>query len=240
MSLKQSTAIHTQASFSDPKLYRKLAGSLQYLSITRPDIAFTTNYICQHMHDPSVADFQTLKRLLRYIQGTVALGIPIDRGDLQLRAFADADWAADHTDRRSITGFCTFLGSTIISWSAKKQVTVAKSSTEAEYRDISSVTSEVIWLRRLLAELHIPQTEPTTLYCDNTSAIALANNPVFHARTKHIELDYHFISDHIKADAIKILHMSSAEQPADILTKPLPKDRFLFLRSKLNIRYPDV
>ncbi|PKU70452.1 putative mitochondrial protein [Dendrobium catenatum] len=240
MSLKHSTAITNKTRFSNPKLYRKLAGSLQYLSITHPDIAFTTNYICQHMHDPSVDDFQTLKRLLRYIQGTIALSIPIDRGDLQLRAFADADWAADHSDRRSITGFCTFLGNTIISWSAKKQVTVAKSSTEAEYRAISSATSEVIWLRRLLAELRISQNGPTPLYCDNTSAIALANNPVFHARTKHIELDYHFISDHVKAGALKILHISFAEQPADILTKSLPKDRFLFLRRKLNIRSQDV
>ncbi|PKU69210.1 putative mitochondrial protein [Dendrobium catenatum] len=240
MLLKRSTGTTNTARFSDPQLYRKLAGSLQYLSITRPDIAFTTNYICQHMNEPSNDNFQTLKRLLRYIQGTTELGIPIDHDDLQLRAFADADWAADNSDRRSITGFCTFLGNTIISWSAKKQITVAKSSTEAEYRSISSVTSEVIWLRRLLAELRLPQNGPTPLYCDNTSAIALANNPVFHARTKHIEIDCHFISDHIKAGALKILHISSAEQIADILTKSLPKDWFLLLRHKLNIRAQDA
>ncbi|PKU77504.1 putative mitochondrial protein [Dendrobium catenatum] len=239
MSLKRSTGSASTEDFSDPQLYRKIAGSLQYLSITRPDIAFTTNYICQRMHKPSVDDFQTLKRLLRYVQGTTDLGIPIDPGDLQLRAFADADWAADSSDRRSITEFCTFLGNTIISWSAKKQVTVAKSSTEAEYRSISSATSEVIWLRRLLAELRIPQIGPTPLHCDNTSAIALANNPIFHARTKHIEIDYHFISDHIKAGDLNIIHISSAHQIADILTKSLPKERFLHLRNKLNIRSKD-
>ncbi|XP_020691442.1 uncharacterized protein LOC110106054 [Dendrobium catenatum] len=115
MSLKRSTGFASTEEFSDPQLYRKIAGSLQYLSITRPDIAFTTNYICQRMHKPSVDDFQTLKRLLRYVQGTTDLGIPIDPGDLQLRAFADADWAADNSDRRLITGFCTFLSNTIIS-----------------------------------------------------------------------------------------------------------------------------
>ncbi|PKU68154.1 putative mitochondrial protein [Dendrobium catenatum] len=240
MSLKRNNSTGNTEPFSDPQLYRKIAGSLQCLSITRPDIAFTTNYICQHMHEPSVNDFQTLKRLLRYVQGTTELGIPIDPGDLQLRAFADADWAADSSDRRSVTGFCTFLGNTIISWSAKKQITVAKSSTEAEYRSISSATSEVIWLRRLLAELCITQIGPTPLYCDNTSAIALANNTVFHARTKHVEIDYHFISNHIKAGDLNISHISSDEQTADILTKSLPKERFFYLRNKLNIRSQDA
>ncbi|PKU82555.1 putative mitochondrial protein [Dendrobium catenatum] len=240
MSLKRSSAAVQTTPFPDPHLYQKLAGSLQYLSITRPDIAFTINYICQRMHQPTTNDFQVLKRLLRYIQGTTHLGIPIEPGDLTLRTFADADWAADSSDRRSISGYCTFLGSTIISWSAKKQATVAKSSTEAEYRSVSAATSEVLWLRRLLAELSIPQISPTTIFCDNTSAIALAHNPVFHARTKHIEIDYHFISNHIKAGELNISHVSSIDQVADILTKPLPEDRFNLLRSKLTICSKDA
>ncbi|XP_020700446.2 uncharacterized protein LOC110112530 [Dendrobium catenatum] len=171
---------HTQP-FHDPTLYRRLAGSLQYLSITRPDIAFAANRVCQHMQHPTDQDFQDLKRLLRYINGTLSYGLPISLGSLELHSYSDADWASDSSDRKSISGFCTFLGPNLISWTVKKQATVAKSSTEAEYWALSAAISEVIWLCRLAAELHLPQPSPTTIHCDNTSAIAIAKNPVFHA-----------------------------------------------------------
>ncbi|PKU78985.1 Retrovirus-related Pol polyprotein from transposon TNT 1-94 [Dendrobium catenatum] len=225
--------------YADPKLFRKLAGSLQYLSITRPDIAFTANSICQHMHQPRNSDFQSLKRLLRYIKGSLSFGLPIQTGQMTLRSYSDADWGADTMDRKSISGFCTFLGPNLISWSVKKQTTVARSSTEAEYRSLSSATSDVLWIRRLAADLGIPQKHPTVIHCDNTSTIALSNNPVFHARTKHIELDYHFISDHIRNNNISITHICTTDQIADILTKALPVGRFQFLRSKLTIRSPN-
>ncbi|PKU66248.1 Retrovirus-related Pol polyprotein from transposon TNT 1-94 [Dendrobium catenatum] len=222
--------------FSDPTLYRRLAGSLQYLSITRPDIAFATNQVCQHMHQPTVQDFQSLKRLLRYIKGTTSFGLPLTSGELILQTYTDADWASDSSDRKSISGFCTFLGPNLISWTVKKQVTVAKSSTEAEYRSLSAATSDVIWLRRLAEEFDLPQTTPTLIHCGNTSAIALAKNPVFHARTKHIEIDYHFIRQHIASGEISIHHISSTEQIADILTKQFNPARFHELRRKLTIR----
>ncbi|KAI0515633.1 hypothetical protein KFK09_008298 [Dendrobium nobile] len=222
--------------FSDPTLYRRLAGSLQYLSITRPDIAFATNMVCQHMQSPSNQDFKALKRLLRYIKGTLSHGLPISVGSLELHSYTDADWASDATDRKSVSGFCSFLGPNLISWTVKKQNTVAKSSTEAEYRALSAATSEVIWLRRLAAELTIPQSNPTVIQCDNTSAIAIAKNPVFHARTKHIEINYHFIREHIGSGSIQLTHISSKDQIADILTKHLPPARFNDLQSKLTIR----
>ncbi|XP_020687953.1 uncharacterized protein LOC110103535 [Dendrobium catenatum] len=162
--------------FFDLTLFRKLAGSLQYLSNTRPNIAFATNSICQRMHHPRNCDFHALKRLLRYIKGTLNFGLPITHGNLQLRTYTDADWAADPTDRKSTTGYCTFLGLNLISWSVKKQSTVVKSSTEAEYMSLSSSTSDILWLHRLVAEFHT-QTNPTAIFCDNTSAIVLANNP---------------------------------------------------------------
>ncbi|PKU65364.1 Retrovirus-related Pol polyprotein from transposon TNT 1-94 [Dendrobium catenatum] len=222
--------------FHDPTLYRRLAGSLQYLSITRPDIAFATNRVCQHMQQPTDQDFKALKRLLRYIKGTLSYGLPISVGSLELHSYSDADWASDSSDRKSISGFCTFLGPNLISWTVKKQTTVAKSSTEAEYRSLSAATSEVIWLRRLAAELHLPQPYPTTIHCDNTSAIAIAKNPVFHARTKHIEIDYHFIRQQISTGEIKLVHISSKDQVADIFTKPFSLTRFIDLRNKLTIR----
>ncbi|PKU62830.1 putative mitochondrial protein [Dendrobium catenatum] len=140
------------------------------------------------MHKPTNADYTALKRLLRYVQGTLHFGLPLSAGSLQLTAYSDADWASDSLDRKSITGFCIFLGKSLISWCVKKQITVAKSSTEAEYRALASATSDLIWLRRLLLDFHIQQPLPTPLYCDNTSALALALNPVFHARTKHLKL----------------------------------------------------
>ncbi|PKU62268.1 Retrovirus-related Pol polyprotein from transposon TNT 1-94 [Dendrobium catenatum] len=176
--------------FPDPSLYRCLAGSLQYLSITRPDIAFATNRVCQHMQNPTIQDYQDIKRILRYVKGTISFGLPIITGELQLHSYTDADWASDTTDRKSVSGFYNFIGPNLISWSVKKQITVAKSSTEAEYRALSTDISEVLWLRRLAAELQIEQKLPTPVHCDNISAIAIAKNPVFHARTKHIEIDY--------------------------------------------------
>ncbi|XP_020696174.1 uncharacterized protein LOC110109444 [Dendrobium catenatum] len=225
--------------YSDPSFYRRIAGSLQYLSITRPDIAYATNQLCQHMHQPSNADYQALKRLLCYIKGTVTYGLPIRSGDLTLRAFTDADWAADSMDRKSISGYCTFLGPTLVSWTVKKQVTVAKSSTEAEYRALSAATSEVIWLRRLLEEIDITQTGPTTIHCDNISAMALAKNPILHARTKHIEIDYQFIRHHLNSNSIRLTHISSTDQIADIFTKSFIPARFQELRRKLTIQDPN-
>ncbi|PKU84159.1 Retrovirus-related Pol polyprotein from transposon TNT 1-94 [Dendrobium catenatum] len=192
------------------------------------------------MHNLTNKHYQSLKRLLRYIKGTQHYGIPFIEGDLTLQTFVDADWAADQTDRKSVTGFCSFLGPNLLSWQVKKQATVSKSSTEAEYRALSSATSDVIWLRRLLAEFHENQLQPTVIHCDNTSALALAKNPVFHARTKHIEIYYHFISEHVKSNAITLHHINSADQPADILTKALSPARFCALRTKLTIQSQDA
>ncbi|XP_020689411.1 uncharacterized protein LOC110104580 [Dendrobium catenatum] len=146
IALKPSSSANAGLQPIDPTHYRQLAGSLQYLTITRPDIAFATNQICQHMHDPQHIHLQTLKRLLRYIQGTITYGLPLRRSNLTLQSYVDADWASDQTDRKSISGFCTFLGDNLISWYVKKHVIVAKSSTEAEYRALAASTSDVLWL----------------------------------------------------------------------------------------------
>ncbi|XP_020672540.1 uncharacterized protein LOC110092365 [Dendrobium catenatum] len=239
ISLKSSKDIADHTPYDNPTLYHQLAGSLQYLTVTRPDIAFTTNIICQKMHSPTVSDHHLLKCLLRYIKGTMHYGIPLKSGSLHLSTYSDADWAANTEDRKSISAFCTYLGDNLISWSVKKQSTVARSSTEAEYRALAAATSDVLWLRRLMADFQVPQQTPTPIFCDNISTLALANNPVFHARTKHIEIDHHFISDHIKNKTIEVSHISSLDQPADILTKPLNAIRFSLLRDKLTLCLPE-
>ncbi|PKU68501.1 Retrovirus-related Pol polyprotein from transposon TNT 1-94 [Dendrobium catenatum] len=227
--------------FSDPILhnplsYKQFTGSLQYLTITRPDISYSVNVLCQHMHDPQPVHYHLLKRLLRYIQGTTHFGLPISKGPLQLMSMSDADWASDPITRRSTSGYCSFLGSTLISWSVKKQHTVARSSTEAEYRAIAAATADILWLRKLLHDFNISIDQPTILYCDNMSAIAIANNPVLHARTKHIEIDHHFIRDHLHAKHIALTPISTVDQIADIFTKSLSTSRFQHLRFKLTVQ----
>ncbi|PKU78515.1 Retrovirus-related Pol polyprotein from transposon TNT 1-94 [Dendrobium catenatum] len=220
---------------SNPMMYRRLVGSLQYLTLTRPDIAYSVNLLSQHMHNPSLHDAFLLKRLLRYIKGTLHFGLPISKSNFTLNSFSDADWAGDPESRKSTSGFCSFLGDTLVSWTVKKQQTVARSSTESEYRALAALTANVIWIRKLLTELGVPQSQPTNIYCDNMSAIALANNPVFHARTKHIEIDQRFIRDHIQNKNICISPISTTDQIADIFTKSLPSLRFKTLRLKLTV-----
>ncbi|PKU70391.1 Retrovirus-related Pol polyprotein from transposon TNT 1-94 [Dendrobium catenatum] len=187
------------------------------------------------MHDPHPKHFYLLKRLLRYIKGTLQFGLPITKTDLILKSFSDADWAGDPDTRKSTSGYCSFLGESLIMWTVKKQKTVSRSSTESEFRALVALTSDIIWIRRLLAEFGVQQDYPTNLYCDNMSAIALANNPVFHSRTKHIEIDQKFLRDHIQKNNINLHPISTLDQVADILTKPLSTPRFHTLRSKLTI-----
>ncbi|KAI0497727.1 hypothetical protein KFK09_020961 [Dendrobium nobile] len=131
--------------FSNLKLYRQLVGALQYLILTRPDITYAVNKACQHMHQPTDLHFESLKRILRYIRGSIRYGFSLNpTTSFTLRAYTDADWEGDRSDRKSTTGYCTVIGSTLISWSAKKQTTVASSSTEAEYCVVASTATEII------------------------------------------------------------------------------------------------
>ncbi|XP_028067253.1 uncharacterized protein LOC114270061 [Camellia sinensis] len=160
MASKSEPPSDTLVPFSQPSLYRSIVGALQYLTITRPDISFAVNHASQFMHAPTVAHFNTVKRLLRYIQGTLHHGLFFTPGSLNLHAFSDSDWAGDVLDRKSTTGYCVFLGSNLISWSAKKQSTVSRSSTEAEYRALAQASAELQWLRMLLQELFLHSATP--------------------------------------------------------------------------------
>ncbi|XP_076908128.1 uncharacterized protein LOC143564868 [Bidens hawaiensis] len=225
--------------FNDPTTYRSLAGALQYLTFTRPDIAYAVQQICMHMHSPCMAHWNALKRIIRYLQGTTDYGLHLRSSSaLSIRAYTDADWAGCPDTRRSTSGYCVYLGNNLISWSSKRQSTISRSSAEAEYRGVANVVAEICWLRNLLLELHRPLTKASLVYCDNVSAIYLSGNPVQHQRTKHIELDIHFVREHVQKGLVRILHMPSRFQIADIFTKGLPRVLFDDFRSSLSIRSP--
>nr|CAN70361.1 hypothetical protein VITISV_033646 [Vitis vinifera] len=211
---------------SNPSLYRRLVGNLVYLTVTRPDISYAVHQVSQYLSAPRSTHYAAVLRILRYLKGTIFHGLFYSaQSPLVLRAFSDADWAGDPTDRRSTTGYCFLLGSSLISWRSKKQTFVARSSTEAEYRALADTTSELIWLRWLLKDLGVSTSSATPLYCDNQSAIHIAHNDVFHERTKHIKIDCHFIRYHLVHGALKLFFVSSKDQLADIFTKSLPTRR---------------
>ncbi|GJT00022.1 ribonuclease H-like domain-containing protein [Tanacetum coccineum] len=222
---------------SDPTLYRSLAGALQYLTFTRPDISYAVQQICLYMHDPRDPHFTALKRILRYVRGTIDHGLQLYVSSTsQLTAYTDADWAGCPVTRRSTSGYCVFLGDNLLSWSAKRQVTLSRSSAEAEYRGVANVVAETAWIRNLLLELHTPLFTATLVYCDNVSAVYLSTNPVQHQRTKHIEIDIHFVREYVASGQVRVLHVPSRFQYADIFTKGLPTALFLEFRSSLNVR----
>ncbi|KAJ4755031.1 hypothetical protein LUZ62_089436 [Rhynchospora pubera] len=225
--------------FHDPKLYRAVVGALQYVTITRPEISFPVNKCSQFMHSPTTEHWIAVKRILRYLKGTITHGLYFQASSpLTLHAYSDSDWAGCPDDRRSTSAFCIYLGPNLISWSSKKQPTVSKSSTEAEYRSLALAGAELIWVQHILHELHQTPSQTPILWCDNVGAAYLASNPMYHARTKHVEIDFHFIRERVVARQLLVQFISSRDQIADGLTKGLTTDRFISIRDKLMVCLP--
>lgn len=223
---------------SDPTDFRSLAGALQYLTFTRPDISYTVQQVCPHMHNPCEPHLTTLKRILRYIRGTLDFGIHIQKASCNdLVVYSDADWAGCPDTRKSTSGYAVFLDDDLVSWSSKRQNRVSCSSAEAEYRAVANAVAEASWIRQLLLELHTPLPKATLVHYDNVSAVYLSSNPVQHQRTKHVEIDLHFVREKVAIGAIRVLHVPTSSQYADIFTKGLPTLVFTKFRSSLTIRY---
>jgi hypothetical protein len=226
---------------ADSTAYPSLVGALQYLTFTWPDIAYAVQQVCLHMHDPREVHLVAAKRILRYLQGTLDHGLVIPKSDpTQLIVYTDADWAGCPDTRRSTSGYAVFLGGSLVSWSSKRQHTVSRFSAEAEYRAVANGVAEASWLRQLLKELHHDLQTATIVYCDNVSAVYLSTNPIQHQRTKHVEIDLHFVRERVAIGAVRVLHVPTTLQFADVFTKGLPSSVFTDFRSSLNVRSSTV
>jgi hypothetical protein len=207
----------------DVRSYQSAIGALMYPMLgTRPDLAYTVAALGRHSATPGSDHERALDRAFRYLRATSDWQLVFQRGTpggTVLHGFVDADWASDVNDRKSTSGFVFMLGGAAISWSSKKQTSVALSSTEAEYIAAAHATKEVVWLRRLLTELGLNLRPPTVLHVDNQSAIAIARNPEFHDRTKHIEVRHHFLRHKVEGEEIRLEYTPTDDQVADVLTK---------------------
>ncbi|CAL2276928.1 unnamed protein product [Prunus armeniaca] len=222
---------------ADESLYRKIVGSLLYLTATKPDIMFSASVLARFIHNPSKMHYGAAKRVLRYIQGTIDYGIEYVTGKSALLVgYCDSDWSGSQEDMKSTSGYAFSFGSGAFSWASVKQHSVALSTAEVEYVSAAEATSQAIWLRFVLEDFGEEQTTATIVFCDNTSAIEMAKNPVFHQRSKHIKRKFHFIREAIQEGVIELLYCKGDEQIADIFTKALPKDRFSYLRSMLGVK----
>ena len=225
----------------DKGLYQSVVGSLLYLSTcTRPDIAFAVSNVAKFCSKPTKSHWTAVKRIMRYLKGTTRYGLLYRESDFkECVGYSDADWAGDVNDYRSTSGYIFQFGGAAVSWKSRKQTSVALSTAEAEYMALSGATQEVSWMRQLLLDLKYGPITPTLIYEDNQSSICMAKNPLFHGRTKHIGIRYHFVREQVKKKNVEIIYCPSEEMIADMLTKGLSQVKFEKLHELVGIKELD-
>ena len=217
--------------------YRRAVGLLNYLVLcTRPDLALVASQLAQFLERPGLDHWAAFKRVLRYLRHTSNVGLTLGGSPVKLTSYSDSDYAGCPTTRRSITGYCSVVAGGCVSWRARKQPTVATSSTEAEYRAAYEAAQETVWLRQLLSDLGYPQTTATILHCDNQGALALSKNPLYQSRSKHFDVTHHWIREKVEDGTIKPLYICTSDMLADFLTKALHFPKFSFCMNGLKIQ----
>jgi hypothetical protein len=218
-------------------MFRSLVGNLMYLTATRPDIMFAVSLISRFMEAPYSEHWEAAKRILRYVKGTTDYGIFYQANvPITLFGYTDSDLAGSVDDSKSTSGYAFSIGSGVICWSSKKQPIVALSTTEAEYIAASFAGCQIVWLRGILENLNHKQDVPTTLLCDNNSAISVTKEPVLHGRTKHIRMRYHFLRELVHDGIIQVKYCKTEDQIADVFTKPVGGQNFKKQLAKLGMK----
>jgi Reverse transcriptase (RNA-dependent DNA polymerase) len=216
--------------------YRELVGALAWLALgTRPDIAFAASSLARFGHNPGRAHWEAAKRVLCYLKGTKSWRLTLGGSTSALAVYTDADWGSHQDDRRSVGAYLVKIGDGVVSWKSKKQTCVALSSTEAEYMALCQASKESVWMTDFLGSLGVTLHGPAVLNADNQGSIALTRNPVFHDRSKHIDIQYHFARDLIRAGRISLNYVPTADMLADLLTKSLPRARHLCLSKAIGL-----
>ncbi|WOH06349.1 hypothetical protein DCAR_0625775 [Daucus carota subsp. sativus] len=215
--------------------YQRLVGRLIYLSHTRPDIAYAVSVVSRFMHNPGKQHMDAVVRILRYLKSAPGKGLLFSKhGNTDILGYSDSSWA-EKGDRKSTSGYLTFVGGNLVTWKSKKQKVVSLSSAEAEYRAMVKGICELLWLKGLMGELGFSSQSPMKLFCDNQSAIKIAENPVQHDRTKHVEIDRNFIYEKLENNEVEVPYVSTKRQLADMLTKALSHSDFADSLVKLGI-----
>ncbi|KAM0028505.1 putative RNA-directed DNA polymerase [Helianthus debilis subsp. tardiflorus] len=239
MIANKKLCMEEKAELVDKERYQWLVGKLIYLSHTRPDIAYAVGVVSQFMHQPQTTHMDAVWRIIRYLKGTAGHGVLFQcNKNLIIQAYTDPDWAGDKGDRRSTSGYFTLVGGNLVTWRSKKQKVVALSSAEAEFPGIARGLAAVLWIRKLLNEIGFPQTEASMIMCDNKAAIQISENPVQHDRTKHVEVDMHFIKEKLENGVIELPFVHSEDQLADILMKAVNAKNLNHCLSKLRVGDP--
>ncbi|GJV07275.1 hypothetical protein Tco_1344931 [Tanacetum coccineum] len=229
MSMETKLTRDEEGESIDNTKYRGMISSLLYLTASRPDIMFSVCLCARFQKDPKISYLEWDKRIFRYIKGTKHLGLWYHKGfDIETIVYADSDYAGDYVDRKSTSGVCTFMGCCLTSWFSKKQTALAISITEAEYVSAGKACQQALWMKQALIDYGF-RLDDTPIMCDNKGAIDLSKESVKHSRTKHIEIRHHFLRDNVQKGNISIEKVSSEDNIADILTKPLKSEPFNYL-----------
>ncbi|KAF5465198.1 hypothetical protein F2P56_015225 [Juglans regia] len=216
----------TGALLSDPTVFRRLIGRLLYLTITRLDLTFSIHRLSQYMDNPREPHLQAAYHILQYVKSTPGHGLLFRaNSSFQIKAFIDSDRDSCPNTWRSIAGYCVFLRDSLVSSKSKKQQIVSHSSAEVEYRPMATTTCEIVWLLTLLSDLQVSHSNSAHLFCDDTTALHVAANPIFYERTKQIEVGCHFVRDKLQAAVIKTFLVASQHQLADVLIKDLGRQQ---------------
>ena len=220
----------------DQRLYRSMIGSLLYLTASRPDIMLVVGLVARYQAMPKQNHLLAVKRIFRYLQGTVQYGLWYPKGKRFIfTAYTDADWISSVDDRKSTSGGAFYLGKNLVAWLSKKQTSISLSTTEAEYIVAATCCIQVMWMKKTLQDMKVSIDEPISIKCDNKSAISISKNYVLHSKTKHIPIKYHFLREKVAQKVVKLEYVPKKEQTIDIFTKPLAREPFKYLREKLGV-----